>query len=160
MLCFIFQEVFIDSSTRLHRSSRHWTWVSIKLSATNHQSFNIFTQNAHSPPSFSLSIRQGIFLSWQMLEKNRYITEKGFFNKTIERLEFPGEFVNVISSLRQPNSKDYTISFVIFFSFLLNHLPFANFICRNFFESQSLWFLTHFRSARGLCYIMFALLMH
>lgn len=23
MLCFIFQEVFIDSSTRLHRSSRH-----------------------------------------------------------------------------------------------------------------------------------------
>lgn len=48
--------------------------------------------------------------------KNRYITEKGFFNKTIERLEFPGEFVNVISSLRPPNSKDYTISFVIFFS--------------------------------------------
>lgn len=70
--------------------------------------------------------------------KNRYITEKGFFNKTIERLEFPGEFVNVISSLRPPNSKDYTISFVIFFSFLLNHLPFANFICRNIFESQSL----------------------
>lgn len=70
--------------------------------------------------------------------KNRYITEKGFFNKTIERLEFPREFVNVISSLRRPNSKDYTISFVNFFFFLLNHLPFANFICRNFFESQSL----------------------
>lgn len=32
--------------------------------------------------------------------QNRYITENGFFNKTIERLEFPREFV--ISSLRRP----------------------------------------------------------
>lgn len=69
--CYVlyFRKFFIDSSTRLHKSSRHWTWVSIKLPATNHQSFNIFTQNAHSPPFLSLSIRQGIFLSWQMLEK-------------------------------------------------------------------------------------------
>lgn len=54
--CYVlyFRKFFIGSSTRLHKSSRHWTWVSIKLPATNHQSFNIFTQNAHSPPSFSL----------------------------------------------------------------------------------------------------------
>lgn len=64
MLCFIFQEVFIDIVQLDYTSLRGTEPESEpELPATNHQSFNIFTQNAHSPPSFSLSIRQGIFLS-------------------------------------------------------------------------------------------------
>lgn len=88
---------------------------------------HFYTKCPFTPISLSVNTT-GNISELTNARKNRYITEKGFFNKTIERLEFPREFVNVISSLRRPYSKDYTISFVIFFFFLLNHLPFANFI--------------------------------
>lgn len=116
MLCFIFQEVFIGSSTRLYTSLRGTEPESVYKTAGNKSSIlqHFHTKCPFTPISLSVNTT-GNISELTNARKNRYITEKGFFNKTIERLEFPREFVNVISSLRPPNSKDYTISFVIFF---------------------------------------------
>lgn len=120
---------FSNNSTRIHKSLRHW-----KLPATNPDSFNIFTQKM--PIHSHLSLCQ---------YNREYFRVDKCSTKSIHHGERFLQQDNWTSGVPQgvrylqfkTTSKDYTSSFVIFF-FLLNHLPFANFICGNFFENQRL----------------------
>lgn len=91
-------------------------------------------KNAHSPSSFSLCQ-----YNWEYFWVDKCSTKSIHHGERFLQQDnwTSGIPLGVRYLEFKTTSEDFTSSFVIFF-FLLNHLPFANFICGNFFESQSL----------------------